>query len=60
MHFKSTYLQNILAPKVKEVDLNFQRIADKARFELYIGVYKVYNALRLQCEREYDIFAIYG
>ena len=40
-------------PKIKEVDLSIQRIANKARFEFYIGIY---NALRLQCEREYDIF----
>ena len=31
LHFKSTYLQNIIAPKIKEVDLSIQRIAHKAR-----------------------------
>ena len=53
VHFRSTYLQSILAPIIKEVDLSIQRIANKARFEFYVGIY---NALRLQCEREYDIF----
>ena len=53
MHFRSTYLQSVMTPKIKELDLNIQRIANKARFESYIGIY---NALRLQCEREYDIF----
>ena len=50
--FKSTYLQSIIAPKIKEVDLSIQRIANKARFEFHVGIY---NALRLQCESKYDI-----
>ena len=53
MHFRSTYLQSVITPKIKELDLNIQRIANKARFEFYVGIY---NALRLQCEIEYDIF----
>jgi hypothetical protein len=42
-----------MTPKVKELDITFQKIANKARFEFYVGIY---NALRLQCETEYDIF----
>ena len=53
MHFRSTYLQSVITPKIKEVDLSIQRIANKARFEFYVGIY---IDLRLQCEREYDIF----
>jgi len=53
MHFRSTYLQSVITPKIKEVGVSIQRIANKARFEFYVGIY---NALRLQCEREYDIF----
>ena len=53
LHFRSTYLQSVMAPKVKELDITIHKIANKARFEFYVGVY---NALRLQCEKEYDIF----
>ena len=42
-----------MTPKSKELDITFQKIANKARFEFYVGIY---NALRLQCEKEYDIF----
>ena len=47
VHFKSTYLQNIVAPKIKEVDLNIQRIANKARFEFYVGIYNATNQTTL-------------
>ena len=53
LHFRSTYLQSVMTPKVKELDLTFHKIANKVRFEFYVGIY---NALRLQCEKEYDIF----
>jgi len=53
LHFRSTYLQSVMTPKVKELDITIHKIANKARFEFYVGIY---NALRLQCETEYDIF----
>ena len=51
--FRSTYVDNLLAPRIKEVDATIQRIANKARFENYVAIY---NALRCQCEFEYDEF----
>jgi len=51
--YRSTHLQRIFAPRIKELDANVQRLINKARFENYVVVY---NALRCQCELEYDLF----
>ena len=53
IHFRSTYLQNVFALKIKEIDMNIQCIANKARFEFYTSIY---NALRCQYKQESDIF----
>ena len=53
LNFNSTYLRSIMNPRAKEIDENIQRIANKAKFENYVACY---NALRCQCEQEYDLF----
>jgi len=42
-----------MAPRAQEIDEKVQRIVNKARFENYIVCY---NALKCQCEQEYDLF----
>ena len=51
--FRSTYMQKVFSKRSKDLDENFQRMINKARFENYTAAY---NALRCQCETEYDIF----
>jgi len=46
-------MQNVFSKQSKELEENFQRMVNKARFENYTAAY---NALRCQCETEYDIF----
>ena len=40
-------------PRAKEIDEKIQHIANKARFENFVACY---NALKCQCEQEYDLF----
>ena len=51
--YRSTHLQRMFAPRIKELDANVQRLINKARFENYMVAY---NTLHCQCKLEYDLF----
>ena len=55
LKFRSSHLQQVFTPSIKDVDASFQKSANKARFENYVAAY---NALtdRCKCESEYDLF----
>jgi hypothetical protein len=53
LNFNSKYVRSIMTPRAQEIDEKIQRIANKARFENYVVCY---NALKCQCEQEYDLF----
>ena len=42
-------MQQVFAERTKQLDANFQRIINKARFETYVAAY---NALSYNCETE--------
>ena len=51
--YRSSYMHQVFAERTKQLDANFQRVINKARFENYTAAY---NALRCKCETEYDFF----
>ena len=53
--FRSTYMQKVFTKRSVELDKDIQRVVNKARVQNYLAVY---NALRSQCEFEYDTFMI--
>ena len=53
LNFDSLYMHNIFSTRSANLDAEWQKMVNKARFENYVVAY---NALRLQCESEYDRF----
>ena len=53
LNFDSLYMHNIFSTRSENLDAEWQKMVNKARFENYVVAYK---ALRLQCESEYDRF----
>ena len=51
--FDSNYMSSIFENSIQNLDADFQRMINKARFENY---FVAYNALKCTCEAEYDIF----
>ena len=53
LSYNCKYVRTIMTPRAKEIDEKIQRIANKTRFENFVACY---NALKCQCEQEYDLF----
>ena len=53
IRFQSSYLKTVFDPRVEELNMQFQQMVNKARFQNYLVLY---NALRCKCEQEYDLF----
>ena len=53
LNFDSSYMHNIFPARSENLDAEWQKMVNKARFENYVVAH---NALRLQCESEYDRF----
>ena len=51
--FDSTYMNSLFENRIQNLDADFQRTINKARFKNY---FVAYNALRCICKAEYYIF----